>query len=313
MNPAYRKEAEVFADLAALANSPGYVHAIAQICIRDNVTFYSGKLKAADLQNLYRPERLIRTEISTLLGLLAKGQIDFTGPTADILNDYVERTDSLMSELLRAMDGPKFEAMIAAANAGCAFEDIWRGEAMREPIFYGAESAYEFQYRDLAVEKYQLDDAWLIQNKGFSISQAQIIARAMCELLYERIEAAFDAVRKTKSFPSSWLPVYQQTKREVSLRSGVSIDLVTAFFDAFTHQDNNALFQSVSDFNATNARPLIKSGTESALLFLPCSIYESLYESPFYWMVSDEPYEDTASKHRGQFTEEFAARSLSYP
>ena len=100
MNPAYRKEAEVFADLAALANSPGYVHAIAQICIRDNVTFYSGKLKAADLQNLYRPERLIRTEISTLLGLLAKGQIDFTEPTADILNDYVERTDSLMKEIL---------------------------------------------------------------------------------------------------------------------------------------------------------------------------------------------------------------------
>ena len=185
MNLPYRKEAEVFADLTTLARSPGYVHALSLICVRDNLTFYSGKLKAADLQNLYRPERLIRTEISTLLGLLVKGQIDFTEPTVDALNDYVERTDSLLSELHKAMDGPKFEALIAAANAGCALEDIWHGEAMREPIFYSAESAYEFQYRDLAVEKYNLDDVWLEKNKGFTISQGQKIAQSMCDLLYE--------------------------------------------------------------------------------------------------------------------------------
>ena len=63
-----RSELDVFADLAALARAPGYVHAIAQICYRDNLVSYSKEMKASDLQKLFSRERLIRTEITTILG-----------------------------------------------------------------------------------------------------------------------------------------------------------------------------------------------------------------------------------------------------
>lgn len=75
MKKAPRSEAEVFAELADLASSEGYVHAIALICCRDNLIPYVDDLKASDLQKLYRRDRLIRTEITTLLGLLARRTI----------------------------------------------------------------------------------------------------------------------------------------------------------------------------------------------------------------------------------------------
>ncbi|WP_214276467.1 hypothetical protein, partial [Escherichia coli] len=63
-----RDEAHIFEDLAVLACSPGYVHAIAQICNRDNVIHIKGTLKPSDMDRLFSGERLIRTELTTLLG-----------------------------------------------------------------------------------------------------------------------------------------------------------------------------------------------------------------------------------------------------
>lgn len=38
-----RPEPEIFADLAALCVSPGFIHAIAYFCWRDNLILFSGK------------------------------------------------------------------------------------------------------------------------------------------------------------------------------------------------------------------------------------------------------------------------------
>jgi len=43
-----REESQIFEDLAVLAASPGYVHAVAHICHRDNVIHIKGKLKPSD-------------------------------------------------------------------------------------------------------------------------------------------------------------------------------------------------------------------------------------------------------------------------
>jgi hypothetical protein len=47
------------------------------------------------------------------------------------------------------------------------------------------------------------------------------------------------------------------------------------------------------------------------LLFSHYAICEALYESPFFWMLNDKVYRPTAAKHRGAFTEQFAARRLA--
>ena len=80
MTDSPRSENDIFADLLDLARSPCYVHAIAQICFRDNIVFYGRKIVPSDLEKRFSLDRLIRTEITTILGLLVRGPIDFTQP-----------------------------------------------------------------------------------------------------------------------------------------------------------------------------------------------------------------------------------------
>ena len=305
-----RSEAEVFADLGLLAQSPGYVHAIAQICYRDNLVTYVGDMKTSDLQKLFSRDRLIRTEITTILGLLARCPIDTILSAPEVLEEYVARTDILLQELHDAIEAPMLGNMKAAMEQRDRNTDVWRGEAMREPIFYGGESAYQFQYRDLAVEKYQEDDSWLVQNKGFSIAEAKAIADAMCVLLMEKVTRLYSEMKRSGKSPDTWLPVFTQSLDEIERMVDVSADRIRAFLAAFTMRSDNAQFQSVGDFNALSEAPLLAVGGEYVIFFQSYSIYEALYDSPFYWMMADQAYQQTAAKHRGAFTEIFSARRL---
>lgn len=306
-----RDESQIFEDLAALAASPGYVHAVAQISHRDNIIYIRDKLQPSDMDRLFSRERLIRTELTTLIGLMAKNPLDLSPQPADVIEGYVQRTDALMKELHDAISYPTFAGMFDAMNAGNPPPEPWRGPGMREPIFYGTESAYAFQYRDLVPEKYGADDDWLLKAKGFASTQARAVAKAMCDLMDEKGTRLFTQARTEKAQPQTWLPAFEFAPNEVALRSGVGKDVVDAFLRAFIFTGNNAKFKEAGDFNEVAARPLLPTDRGTVLLFLHYAIYEALYESPFFWMWDDKAYRPTAAKHRGAFTEQFAARRLT--
>ena len=48
---------------------------------------------------LFSPDRLIRTEISTLIGLVIQGEMDWTMPSPHVVQEQMEYTDSLLKEL----------------------------------------------------------------------------------------------------------------------------------------------------------------------------------------------------------------------
>jgi hypothetical protein len=79
-----RSEQEIFDELARLCASPGYVHVIAFFCFRDTIIRYQDEMKVEDMYNLYSPERLVRTEISTLIGLMIQARIDYAVPPHEI-------------------------------------------------------------------------------------------------------------------------------------------------------------------------------------------------------------------------------------
>lgn len=60
-------------------------------------------------------------------------------------------------------------------------DDFWQGAMMKEPIFYGSESAYSFLYRDFFAEKHAPDHDWLERVMGFSSS---VLANQICDLLH---------------------------------------------------------------------------------------------------------------------------------
>ncbi|OON25436.1 hypothetical protein BI372_18225 [Acinetobacter pittii] len=70
-------------------------------------------------------------------------------------------------------------------------------------------------------------------------------------------------------------------------------------------------FNNIDDFNHRNAYPIINLGNEKFISFQSYSIWESLYESPFFWFDADDVYKKIASDNRGAFTEDFSADRLA--
>jgi hypothetical protein len=314
MHATHRSEAEVFEDLATLTAQPGYVHAMAGICYRDNLVSFQGEHKPSDLEHLFDRKRLNRNEITTLLGLMLRHPLDLTEVDEATLRSYASRTDELMGELHDNMTGLMIGELMPQAQQGTAMSDFWKGAMMKEPIFYGTESAYSFQYRDFFAEKHAPDDGWLVRAMGFSSAQALRVASAMCSLMDARATNGTRLSGETKigELPAaSVLEFFEFTAQEIAQRSGKELAVVEAVFKALTFSGDNGQFNEVGDFNQVAATPLLPTGRDSVLLFSHYAIYEALYESPFFWMHQDTDYRQQASDNRGAFTEQFSQRRLA--
>jgi Nuclease-related domain len=81
-----------------------------------------------------------------------------------------------------------------------------------------------------------------------------------------------------------------------------------AFFSKFATcvAGANAGFADPFAINAVAIAPIIDVGEH---LYVPNQyrLYEAIYEGPFYWMMGDKSYYDTAAEHRGAFLEKTAA------
>lgn len=308
-----RLEADVFSELGLLCTSPGYIHAIAFFCLRDNSVLYGDTLTAEDLSQNYSRSRLIRTEISTLLGLMATETIDVTHPSTKTIEEYIIRTEALLEELHEAMMSDGFSPENWADIISSGTNPFENGSALREPIFYGGESAYSFQYTALAPQKYAADAAWLTERKHFNMEQASRFGEALSSLLAEKQVAHIKELKETP--PDNWtmLPAFTFTAPELAEKSGIDLATTEAILKAFSfpRTSRNVTFSSLSEFNLTNALPILEIEQGRYALFQFYSLAESLYESPFFWMCADKSYADSALAHRGEFTERFSQDNLT--
>lgn len=308
-----RPEAEVFADLRELCSSPGYVHAIAFFCWRDNLIRYTGvEVVAEDLEDQHSHSKLIRTEIAALIGLTVQNPIDITLPAPSLMQDYIERTEFLLHELHQSLVKPWLQGWDVKPGVIPENDPFGTGEALREPIFYGGESAYNFQYHRFAPIKYRADENWIEKKKGFRIEQACQISEAIGQIQDKRQGALTQSLRKLPVEQWTTLPAFVFTPTDVVTASGLSSETVKRFLEAFScgPERCNGSFASLSDFNVTNSRPIIKLHDGSYMLFQTYSLLESIYETPFFWMVDDSTYSPVALTNRGRYTEALAAERL---
>ena len=307
-----RPESAVFSDLAFLAIRPGYVHAIAYLCYHNNMIGFGAKMTPEDMLKHYSNEHLIRGEIATLVGLLVKGEIDLSLPSPEAFQSYISDSERLLQELHHCMSVEMMRSIIPEQGEFSGLHGLSKGAALREPIFYGGESAYIFQYRDFATERYQADNTWIIENKGFCIESAKQISLAITRIQNRKIHSTYQEMIRRD--PDTWtiLPGFFLTAEEISSESTIEVAQVERFLQSFVHSGTNQEFQSVSDFNAVNSSPLIRIGGGQYLLFQQYGLAEALYESPAYWMMQDRAYSARAAENRGQFTEAFSERHLSH-
>ena len=297
-----REESAVFDDLRRLCHSPGYAHAIAVYWMRGNMLRASnGEVTSERLAET--STGLTRREIDILVGLAAQGDFDLALPKPVVTRKHMRETDALMEEL-HCVIGDPLGSFFRAAATGL-------GEALREPIIYGPESAYEFQYLDLAVERYSADNGWLRHNRGFSIEDAVSVIKAVVAVRAGAMEASLRGLRTIAPGRRNLLAAFTVGVGEVAAECGLGLETVSAVLDAFVLRGGDADFATASDFNAAAATPLIEVGVGRYLLFQNYTLAEAVYTAPSYWMAEDRHYRDTHSDHRGKFAERFCKERLS--
>jgi len=143
---------------------------------------YRNEMRADNIQHLYSRNRLIRTEMFTLIGLMARSDPDYDGPPPGDACAIADRAEALLEELHWRMSAPwaeNFKQDVAKGEPA----NPWRtGYAMREPISYGGEAAFSFKNCGFAAEKCAADDGWLMANKGASIDDMVAVTKAIGEL-----------------------------------------------------------------------------------------------------------------------------------
>lgn len=306
-----RTENEIFLELERLCSSPGYLHAIALLSFRDNTIKYADTMTVENVLEQFTKERLTRTELSTLIGLSCKNGVNITSITPTIALQYIEKTQNLLEEIHHAMFLPVTKTLNITEEKSDKLVSFQGGAAFRESIFYSGEGAYNFQYRDLSTVKYKKDNSWFEKHKRFSVNQANDIISAIDEFQTTKL-ASIRKAFVTRA-PETWtfLPAFTFTAEDISASSGIELNAIQAFIEAFTLPLEKLLsFSALDDFNASNAFPIIKISETELVSLQSYSLSEALYETPFFWLNSDPQYTDTARKHRGEFTEEFSAERL---
>ena len=250
-----------------------------------------------------KSNELTRREIDILVGLAVQGDLDIALPTPGVTRKYMKQTFALMEELHHVIGAAFGPAPLAAATT--------LGDALREPIIYGPESAYESQYLDLAEERYSADNGWLNRKYGFAIEDAVRVVNALLAVRGRAMEAALRGLRTIAPGRRNLLTPFVAKATEVAAECGLSVRTVAAVLDAFVIRGKNTEFVGASDFNAVTATPLIAVGTDNYLLFQNYTLAEAVYTTPSYWMTADRNYRDAHSDHRGKFAENFCKKRLS--
>ena len=308
-----RNEKEIFNDLRDLCTSPGFAHVVALFCFRDNTIRYTDQVTPDDYARTYSKEKLIRTEISTLIGLMVKEEIDYSISNPSEIKTLFERTEGLLEELHQSMSEKAFGGLLSTEVEQEELAPPSLGVTLREPIFYSGESAYDFQYREFSLKKYAQDNDWLLENKGFTIAEAVTIISSIEKIQNRKLNDWIESIGDHGPQYPSVLPAYVFSVDEAVNESGIEESTINKFLRAFSiHKDEkNKDFNALNDFNITNACPIIGLDNQEYLLFQKYSLVESLYESPFYWILNDEDYFYNKGMHnRGVFAEEFSAERL---
>ncbi|UWZ84794.1 SEC-C metal-binding domain-containing protein [Occallatibacter riparius] len=269
-------------------------------------------MSAEDTAHLFSREHLIRTERSTLIGLMVQQAIDWSLPDAKTLQRYIDETERLLEEFHESMSGPTVEELRRAVETGSGANPFQRGENLREPIFYSGESAYSFQFRDLSVPKYQADNPWLEKQRGFTIQSARDVVHALVKLQNGKFTSTFASLADLSPEEWTFLPSFVFTVDELAEASDMDRGLIERVVNTFIlpADQRNACFRAVDDFNVVCAAPIIPIRDGQLLLLEQYTLEQSLYESPFFWMWDDKAYRNTLHVNRCKFLEDLSEARL---
>ena len=295
---------DILADLEQLSQEPGFIYSFSFIVGR---CLWMSPDEVADINWTERPNQ---AELSLLLGLLVKHPFRLDEvPSEEAILEQAQRATELLEELHLSLTLFMPPSSSREADAQDKLADIlqkyqdWMnsGKGMVEPIFYGGEGAYAFQYLEMASKKYAADEQWIQENKGASIEAFAEIAQHLEQLTLERLRtigygiALAEECKGVLSAMTFGLEEFPTTSRQ-SLEH---------FIKAFSSApgDINQGFNAIADYNEVYSRPIVALGDGQYCIPILPNLPKAIYESPYYWMIEDDQYRDAALSNRGDATE----------
>ncbi len=313
-----RTENKIFEELEVLCKQNGYAHVLAELCLRDANIKFTGTFSTSDIEDKFDFSTLIRSEINCLIGLFIKGEMDLTQPSQENIYSWIKKTEALLHELHMSIASPLFESDGLNSRGPAEVYQQSRpskGNILREGILYGSESAYYFQYLEMLQGKFIKDNEWFKTNKGYDLSELHDTLNSISSIRNRKASEHLKSRNKNESTLNSFLHELIIKPSEISLESGVQQDKVRNILNSFTLNNqkdpSNSTYNSIDDFNLSNAYPFISLGDDNYLLFLNDTLYEACYETPFFWLNDDKSYRPTAMTNRGEFTEKYSTDCLT--
>ena len=301
----YRTQAEILWDLEQICEEPGFIYSL---CLMVARSLWMSSEEVADIDWHSRPNQ---AELSLLLGLLAKRPIETDVVIrVEVVDEQVGRAIALLEELHRSVAFPQFPTDIgndlddqerASLLLGKYEEWINSGLGMIEPIFYGGEGAYDFQFLEMASKRYAADEQWIESHTGDRLSTYVEISKEISELTQRRLQS-IDPGLTPSDFCTAVFSVMCFQPSDFAKASKQSLEAFFTTF-SFTPGETNRGFCGIGDYNAVHSRPLMSLGDGKYCIPISLDLPKAIYESPFYWMNQDEQYKDTASENRGYATE----------
>lgn len=306
-----RCEDEIFLDIVNLCARPGFIHAIAALCFRDNIIQFKSEVTGEDFGKLRSTGRLIRNEIDALIGCLVKTEFDWSQPGNETIQEMAKLAEDLLGEYHHRMMLNYISKKISKNKEETTDFPV-KGEEVREAVFYAPESAYTFQFREMACDRYARDAQWLVEFKGYSPEGARDICRAVHESQNQKTTSMLGGVSECTLSGQPLLNVYKLEVDDIAARSARTHEEVSAFLSAFTFKDKslNGSFRQIDDFNEVRTTPILQSPDGDLYLMQYYSLVEATYDSPFYWMMGDKEYFKKSAMRRGEFTEGFLYERL---
>ncbi|WP_165795944.1 SEC-C metal-binding domain-containing protein [Siphonobacter curvatus] len=288
------KQDEIINEIEEMTSNYNFINLIVMIIFRDFV----GTIES--LSNYDRNKNLNYNELSYLIGLWIKNAKN--NKKIDInLNKQIPIVYDLMYRLHRTFL-PDLSALFEDSNNHKDTSDLMlQKDPLREAFFYGPCGAYDYQYSTNSFNKYKYDIEWIKKEKGFNLDSLNSFFLNIKNTINVKINI-LKKDRKKRYSINEMLGCLIMTHEEL-VGANVDFDLIAQCFTCELEGGYNKSLRLVGDFNEFSVKPIIKLG-KKFFIPMPFFLAESIYDSPFYWMVTDKKYFSTCTTNRGKIAEE---------
>jgi hypothetical protein len=284
--------------LNEITSDINFIYILSTIVLKD----FCGTLSELSSKNVR--ESLNNNEIKFLMGLWVKNwnskkEIEY-GELKELEEVY-----SLMEQLHYTFM-PDISKMLESPSES-PFDFFNNGLMFQEAMFYSGTGAYDYQYTKWVTEKYKYDIDWLSKSKSIKLDILPEFYHSLKMLQESKLNKLKFESKNT--FKEKLLDVFCLSQEDITQKNKDFQDILENF-TLNLEQLQNQQFCDIGDFNILSEKPIIKLSNGKYFIPMLYHLSEAIYESPFYWMYSDDDYRSKAQFNRGEIAEEITYKII---